>query len=262
MGVARSADTAGHDRPARVADRQVSNGMVCKIRTGISWRDLPERYGPWQTVYPRFRRYALDGVFTRALQQIQAQADATGDMDWLVQIDRSAAGAPVRVRHGSFAGGAAPGRAAAGIAPGASVTGVVGLLVLFEAMSGITQMGFTPLLPELATAYGLDDSAANWIGAVQLLAATVCVPLFGCPGGPVRSPPAAAGGAGVRGGRLTACGARPHSGAAVDRARTAGTARRAPAAGDRPRPGPAPTSAVPSPDWSARSPSEDCSAQP
>ncbi|CAL9380934.1 Putative multidrug resistance protein MdtD [Streptomyces sp. enrichment culture] len=75
-------------------------------------------------------------------------------------------------------GTAAPHKAV-GTAPGASVTAVVGLLVLFEAMSGITQMGITPLLPELATAYGLDDSAVNWIGAVQLLAATVCVPLFG-----------------------------------------------------------------------------------
>ena len=70
-----------------MSDRQVINGMVYKIRTGISWRDLPERYGPWQTVYTRFRRYALDGVFTRALQQIQARADAAGDIDWLVQID-------------------------------------------------------------------------------------------------------------------------------------------------------------------------------
>ncbi|MEU3855158.1 IS5 family transposase [Streptomyces sp. NPDC029554] len=71
----------------RVSDRQVINGMVYKIRTGISWRDLPERYGPWQTVYTRFRRCALDGVFARALQQIQAGADAAGDIDWLVQID-------------------------------------------------------------------------------------------------------------------------------------------------------------------------------
>ncbi|MFJ1874302.1 IS5 family transposase [Streptomyces chartreusis] len=77
---------AATGRP-RVSDRQVINGMVYKIRTGISWRDLPERYGPWQTVYTRFRRYALDGVFTHALQQIQASADAAGDIDWLVQID-------------------------------------------------------------------------------------------------------------------------------------------------------------------------------
>ncbi|MHC3454891.1 IS5 family transposase [Streptomyces prasinus] len=77
---------AATGRP-RVEDRRVINGMVYKIRTGISWRDLPERYGPWQTVYTRFRRYAIDGVFTRALQQIQARVDAAGDIDWLVQID-------------------------------------------------------------------------------------------------------------------------------------------------------------------------------
>ncbi|MGP4009132.1 DUF6192 family protein [Streptomyces sp. 4N124] len=41
---------AATGRP-RVEDRQVVNGMVYKIRTGISWRDLPERYGPWNTVY-------------------------------------------------------------------------------------------------------------------------------------------------------------------------------------------------------------------
>ncbi|MFF8847944.1 transposase, partial [Streptomyces sp. NPDC015127] len=70
----------------RVEDRQVVNGMVYKIRTEISRRDLPARYGPWKTVYTRFRRYALDGVFTRALQQVQARADAAGDIDWLVQI--------------------------------------------------------------------------------------------------------------------------------------------------------------------------------
>ncbi|WP_405559542.1 transposase [Streptomyces sp. NBC_01180] len=60
----------------RAEHRRIINGMVYKTRAGISWRDLPERYGPWKTVYTRFRRYALDGVFTRALQQVQAQADA------------------------------------------------------------------------------------------------------------------------------------------------------------------------------------------
>ncbi|MFF1927395.1 transposase [Streptomyces sp. NPDC058228] len=63
------------------------NGLVYKVRTGIRWRDLPERYGPWKTVYTRFRRYALEGVFTHALQPVQARADAAGDVDWLVQID-------------------------------------------------------------------------------------------------------------------------------------------------------------------------------
>ncbi|MEU1299268.1 transposase [Streptomyces shenzhenensis] len=62
---------AATGRP-RVSERQVINGTAYEIRTGISWRDLPERYGPWKTVDTRFRRYALDGVFTRALQQIHA----------------------------------------------------------------------------------------------------------------------------------------------------------------------------------------------
>lgn len=71
----------------RVDDWRVINGMIYKIRTGLPWRDLPNRYGPWQTVYTRFRRYALSGVFAQALQQIQAQADAADGIDWLVQID-------------------------------------------------------------------------------------------------------------------------------------------------------------------------------
>jgi transposase len=68
-------------------DRQVINGIAYKIRTAISWRDLPDPYGSWKTVYTRFRRYALDRVFTQALQQVQAHADAADDIDWLVQID-------------------------------------------------------------------------------------------------------------------------------------------------------------------------------
>ncbi|MEU2205707.1 transposase [Streptomyces hygroscopicus] len=39
----------------RVEDRQVVNGMVGEIRTGISWRDLPERHGPWKTAYTPLR---------------------------------------------------------------------------------------------------------------------------------------------------------------------------------------------------------------
>ncbi|MGW2936903.1 transposase [Streptomyces sp. NPDC001156] len=84
--LAPSIPRAGTGR-LRVDDRRILNGMAFKIRTGITWRDRPERFGPWKTVYTRFRRYALHGVFTRALQQLQAWADAAGDIDWLVQID-------------------------------------------------------------------------------------------------------------------------------------------------------------------------------
>ncbi|MFC8764742.1 transposase [Streptomyces sp. NPDC057193] len=56
--------SAGRGRP-RAEDRRIINGMVYKIRTGVSWRDLPERYGSWKSVYTRFRRYAIVRVSPR-----------------------------------------------------------------------------------------------------------------------------------------------------------------------------------------------------
>ncbi len=37
-------------------DRRVANGIFYVLRTGAPWRDLPERYGPYATVYNRFNR--------------------------------------------------------------------------------------------------------------------------------------------------------------------------------------------------------------
>lgn len=73
-------------RPRR-DDRVVLNGIVWKLRTGSAWRDVPETYGSWRTLYTRFRRWALVGTFTRMLEAVQAQKDAAGDVDWLVSVD-------------------------------------------------------------------------------------------------------------------------------------------------------------------------------
>ncbi|MDF9801639.1 transposase [Streptomyces sp. HB372] len=54
-----------------------------KFRTGLPWRDLPEHFGPWQTVHGRFARWAADGTFDRLLAAAQTQAE----VDWLVAID-------------------------------------------------------------------------------------------------------------------------------------------------------------------------------
>jgi transposase len=62
--------------------RTVLNGILWRIRTGAPWRDLPDRYGKWQTVYSRFRRWQLAGVWDRVLAALQAAADARGDLDW------------------------------------------------------------------------------------------------------------------------------------------------------------------------------------
>jgi transposase len=69
-------------------DRRVVEGIVYRYRTGIPWRDLPRKpFGPWQTVWKRHRRYAVDGTWDRVLQALLAQADAEGKIDWTVSID-------------------------------------------------------------------------------------------------------------------------------------------------------------------------------
>ncbi len=62
--------------------RTVLNGILWRLKTGAPWRDLPERYGNWQTVYSRFRRWQRAGVWARILAALQAAADARGALDW------------------------------------------------------------------------------------------------------------------------------------------------------------------------------------
>jgi transposase len=69
--------------------RKVVNGILWKLRTGAPWRDLPERYGPWQTCYDRLVRWRRDGIWDRLLEHIQTKSDAVGDVEWVVSVDSS-----------------------------------------------------------------------------------------------------------------------------------------------------------------------------
>ena len=62
--------------------RLVLNGMLFRHATGIGWRDLPERYGPWSTVASRFRRWTREGLWDRILETLQRELDAVGQIDW------------------------------------------------------------------------------------------------------------------------------------------------------------------------------------
>lgn len=87
-------------RPGR-DPRQLWNGLFWILYSGAPWRDLPVRYGPWQTVYERFRRYRRDGTLVKVLQALQLQLNAAQRLDagtWLVdathvRAGRAAAGA-------------------------------------------------------------------------------------------------------------------------------------------------------------------------
>ena len=71
--------------------RQVVEGIAYRYRAGIPWRDLPEQFGPWQTVWKRHHRFALDGTWEKVLAQVLTDADAAGQLDWAVSVDSTIA---------------------------------------------------------------------------------------------------------------------------------------------------------------------------
>ena len=78
-------------RPPIHSKRQLIDGIRFRVRTGVQWRDLPARYGPWQTVYGLLRRWQRDGTWKRILSRLQAQADADGLITWDVSVDSTVA---------------------------------------------------------------------------------------------------------------------------------------------------------------------------
>ena len=106
--------------------RQVLNGLLWKLMTGAQWRDIPERYGPWQTVYERHTRWRDDGRLDRLLARLQVRLDAEGHIDpelWCVdsthlRATRAAAGRPKR-------GAAEPADHALGLSRGGITTKIL-----------------------------------------------------------------------------------------------------------------------------------------
>lgn len=85
--------TPRRSRPWR-DHRTVINGVLWRTRTGSPWRDLPESYGPWKTVYNRHRRWSADGTWAEVLEELQRGCDV-GEDEWVVAIDSTV----VRAHH-------------------------------------------------------------------------------------------------------------------------------------------------------------------
>ena len=56
-------------------NRTMLNGMVWIARSGAPWRDLPERYGPWNSVYSRFRKWIDDGILDNIFRVLSLEAE-------------------------------------------------------------------------------------------------------------------------------------------------------------------------------------------
>lgn len=99
--------------------RTVVNGIFWILFSGAPWRDLPERYGPWQTVYDRLRRWQADGTWAAVLEALRLQADAAGLLDYTqynadstsVRASAAAAGAQKKRAPGDQAKASKPSQA-------------------------------------------------------------------------------------------------------------------------------------------------------
>jgi transposase len=100
--------TAKTGRPSRDR-REMLNGVLWIVCTGAQWRDLPERFGPWETVYHTFAKWRKAGIYDAILDVLHVRLDRTGQIDWelwcidgtSVRGSRSAAGASKKAPRGT-----------------------------------------------------------------------------------------------------------------------------------------------------------------
>jgi transposase len=83
----------GRGRPPR-EPREVLNGILWILRTGAPWKDLPERYPPYQTCHRRFQQWTRAGVFAKMLGVLAEDLEQRGKLDFSEAfIDGSFSGA-------------------------------------------------------------------------------------------------------------------------------------------------------------------------
>jgi transposase len=72
--------------------REQFEGVIWRFRTGSQWREMPERFGAWQTVYNRFMRWRDAGVFEALLEEAITEAARRDEIDMsLVSVDSTTA---------------------------------------------------------------------------------------------------------------------------------------------------------------------------
>jgi transposase len=108
-------------------NRQIMNGMFYILRTGSPWRDLPERDGPYTTVYNRFNRWRKAGIWDRLMDAIVKAHDGKVQMidSSIVRVHQHASGVKKRVAFvvSVEAGAASPRRSTRASMPKAGRSG-------------------------------------------------------------------------------------------------------------------------------------------
>lgn len=74
---------AGKGRPNK-SHYLIITAIFWILRTGAPWRDMPERFGSWSTVYSRFYRWTNQGIWEEILKALQQQADVDNRINWTI----------------------------------------------------------------------------------------------------------------------------------------------------------------------------------
>jgi len=82
-------------KSGRADDRKIMNAIFYVLRTGMPWRDLPERYGPYTTAYNRFNRWSRRGIWKKIFDKLASKSrDSLHLIDsTIVKAHRAASGA-------------------------------------------------------------------------------------------------------------------------------------------------------------------------
>lgn len=85
--------TGKRGRPAKNSC-QMLNTMLWIARSGAAWRDLPERYGSWKTVYSRFIKWRNQGLFEKIFKENSDNIDPENLMidSTFIKVHQSANG--------------------------------------------------------------------------------------------------------------------------------------------------------------------------
>jgi transposase len=62
---------------SKIGDREFVDAVLYRAKTGIPWRDLPERFGPWKSVYNRFANWSRRGAWKQIYKALQVRVDKT-----------------------------------------------------------------------------------------------------------------------------------------------------------------------------------------
>ena len=73
---------AATGRPPRDR-RQVIDGILWVLNTGVAWRDLPAEFGPWQTVWHRYNQWNGDGTLDAILGELIGEVQINEDL-WCI----------------------------------------------------------------------------------------------------------------------------------------------------------------------------------